>query len=85
MEKKDGIGFFEKYLTVWVALCIITGIAVAISLFELQSGAMKKALITSVCAAATLCGTAMAQGQAFEEVPAPKSHNSNPSRRPRSG
>lgn len=28
MEKKQGIGFFEKYLTVWVALCIITGIAV---------------------------------------------------------
>lgn len=39
MEKKDGIGFFEKYLTVWVVLCIITGIAVAISLFGLQSGA----------------------------------------------
>ncbi|MCI7310474.1 MAG: ACR3 family arsenite efflux transporter [Prevotella sp.] len=28
MEKKPGIGFFEKYLTLWVALCIITGIAV---------------------------------------------------------
>lgn len=28
MEKKQGIGFFEKYLTVWVALCIIFGIAV---------------------------------------------------------
>lgn len=28
MEKKQGIGFFEKYLTVWVALCIIAGIAV---------------------------------------------------------
>lgn len=28
MEKKQGIGFFEKYLTLWVALCIITGIAV---------------------------------------------------------
>lgn len=24
MEKKEGIGFFEKYLTVWVALCIIS-------------------------------------------------------------
>mgnify|MGYP007100775651 CR=1 FL=1 len=23
MEKKQGIGFFEKYLTIWVALCII--------------------------------------------------------------
>ena len=28
MEKKRGIGFFEKYLTIWVALCIIIGIAV---------------------------------------------------------
>ena len=28
MEKKKGIGFFEKYLTIWVALCIIIGIAV---------------------------------------------------------
>ena len=28
MEKKQGIAFFEKYLTVWVALCIIFGIAV---------------------------------------------------------
>src|SRR5574344_652619 len=28
MEKKEGIGFFEKYLTIWVTLCIIIGIAV---------------------------------------------------------
>ena len=28
MEKKQGIGFFEKYLTIWVALCIVIGIAV---------------------------------------------------------
>lgn len=28
MENKQGIGFFEKYLTVWVAMCIIVGIAV---------------------------------------------------------
>ncbi len=28
MEKKEGIGFFERYLTVWVALCIVTGIAI---------------------------------------------------------
>ena len=28
MEKKQGIGFFEKYLTIWVALCILIGIAV---------------------------------------------------------
>ena len=27
MEKKQGIGFFEKYLTIWVAICIIIGIA----------------------------------------------------------
>ena len=28
MEQKQGIGFFEKYLTIWVALCIIIGSAV---------------------------------------------------------
>ena len=28
MSKKTGIGFFERYLTVWVILCIIVGIAV---------------------------------------------------------
>ncbi len=28
MEKKQGIGFFERYLTIWVALCIVTGIVV---------------------------------------------------------
>ena len=27
-KKKEGIGFFERYLTLWVALCIIVGIAV---------------------------------------------------------
>lgn len=27
MEKKQGIGFFERYLTLWVALCIVVGIA----------------------------------------------------------
>ena len=26
--KTEGIGFFEKYLTLWVALCIVAGIAV---------------------------------------------------------
>ena len=28
MEKKQGIGFFERYLTVWVTLCIVVGIAI---------------------------------------------------------
>lgn len=28
MEKKKGIGFFEKYLTLWVAICIVVGIAI---------------------------------------------------------
>ena len=29
MEKeKKGIGFFERYLTVWVAICIVVGIAI---------------------------------------------------------
>lgn len=27
-EKSNGLGFFEKYLTLWVAFCIIAGIAV---------------------------------------------------------
>ena len=27
-DTKQGIGFFEKYLTLWVALCIVAGIAV---------------------------------------------------------
>lgn len=25
-KKKAGLGFFEKYLTIWVILCIIAGI-----------------------------------------------------------
>lgn len=28
MEKKKGLGFFEKYLTIWVAACIIIGITI---------------------------------------------------------
>lgn len=28
MSKNQGISFFEKYLSVWVALCIITGVAI---------------------------------------------------------
>ncbi len=28
MSKNQGIGFFERYLTIWVALCIIVGIVV---------------------------------------------------------
>lgn len=28
MEKKQGIGFFERYLTVWVTLCIVIGIVI---------------------------------------------------------
>lgn len=27
-EKEKGIGFFERYLTLWVAICIVAGIAV---------------------------------------------------------
>lgn len=27
-KKQQGIGFFERYLTVWVALCIVVGIAI---------------------------------------------------------
>ncbi|WP_076932020.1 ACR3 family arsenite efflux transporter [Proteiniphilum saccharofermentans] len=28
MEKKQGISAFEKYLTIWVAICIVVGIAI---------------------------------------------------------
>lgn len=28
MEKKQGIGFFERYLTIWVTLCILVGIGI---------------------------------------------------------
>ena len=28
MSENKGIGFFEKYLSVWVALCIIVGIVI---------------------------------------------------------
>ncbi len=28
MEKKAGIGFFEKYLTIWVSLCIVAGVLI---------------------------------------------------------
>lgn len=27
-KKQEGIGFFERYLTIWVALCIIIGVAI---------------------------------------------------------
>ena len=27
-EKKSGIGFFEKYLTLWVALCMVVGVLI---------------------------------------------------------
>ena len=28
MEKKQGIGFFERYLTLWVTICIVIGIGI---------------------------------------------------------
>lgn len=27
-KEKNGLGFFEKYLTLWVGLCIVTGVAI---------------------------------------------------------
>ena len=30
-KEAKGLGFFEKYLTVWVVLCIIAGIALVIA------------------------------------------------------
>lgn len=34
MEKKYGLGVFGKYLTLWVAACIIAGIAIGKYLFS---------------------------------------------------
>lgn len=31
-QQSGGLGFFEKYLTVWVALCIITGVLIGVYL-----------------------------------------------------
>ena len=31
-EKGGGLGFFEKYLTIWVTLCIITGVLIGVYL-----------------------------------------------------
>ncbi len=54
MEKKPGIGFFEKYLTLWVALCIIIGIAIGqwlpvvpetLSLFEYANVSIPVAIL----------------------------------------
>ena len=31
-KKGGGLGFFEKYLTIWVTLCIITGVLIGVYL-----------------------------------------------------
>lgn len=31
-EKQSGIGFFEKYLTVWVGICMLTGVLIGVYL-----------------------------------------------------
>lgn len=31
-EKSGGLGFFEKYLTIWVALCIVAGVLIGVYL-----------------------------------------------------
>ena len=31
-EKGGGLGFFEKYLTIWVTLCIIAGVLIGVYL-----------------------------------------------------
>lgn len=36
-QKTQGIGFFEKYLTIWVVLCMATGIAIGLWLPEVPS------------------------------------------------
>lgn len=54
MEKKQGIGFFERYLTLWVALCIVAGIAIGqlfpgvpqtLSLFEYANVSIPVAIL----------------------------------------
>ncbi len=54
MEKKQGIGFFERYLTLWVTLCIVAGIAIGqwfpvvpqtLSLFEYANVSIPVALL----------------------------------------
>lgn len=44
-QKTQGIGFFEKFLTVWVILCMIAGILVGSCLY---GGASPVALATIV-------------------------------------
>lgn len=38
MGTKQGIGFFERYLTIWVMLCIMVGIAIGQWLPVIQIG-----------------------------------------------
>ncbi|WP_321335165.1 ACR3 family arsenite efflux transporter [uncultured Bacteroides sp.] len=54
MKKKQGIGFFERYLTLWVALCIVAGITIGqwfpvvpqtLSLFEYANVSIPVALL----------------------------------------
>ena len=35
-EKGGGLGFFEKYLTIWVTLCIITGVLIGVYLPQIS-------------------------------------------------
>ncbi|MGE5484927.1 MAG: ACR3 family arsenite efflux transporter [Ignavibacteriales bacterium] len=30
VEKKQGLGFFERYLTIWVAICIVSGVLIGL-------------------------------------------------------
>jgi len=36
-EKNQGIGFFQRYLTVWVALCMIAGVLIGKFLPEIPT------------------------------------------------
>ncbi|MCC0650902.1 arsenic resistance protein, partial [Clostridioides sp. ZZV15-6598] len=35
-DKKGGLSVFEKYLTIWVALCIIIGVAIGVYLPQIS-------------------------------------------------
>jgi len=36
-EKAQGIGFFQKYLTIWVAFCMVTGVLIGKFLPQIPS------------------------------------------------
>ncbi len=54
-KKGSGIGFFEKYLTVWVILCMVVGVLIGQFLPAIPAflGRFTKPIVGSRCAATT--------------------------------